>query len=199
MTDARTGAVIGSAQVSIVGTQRGTLSGSDGSYRIPNVTPGEIEIRATFIGYRTATETVTLQAGETATVNFALAHSAVALDEILVTGTAGRQDRRAQTASIGSIDAASLNEIAPVTSVENLLQARSAGVSISQASGTSGATQRIRIRGSASVELSNEPIIIIDGVRMDARQSQIYGARGQAASRLNDINPCMSTNRHLQK
>jgi TonB-dependent starch-binding outer membrane protein SusC len=189
VTDARTGAVIGSAQVSIVGTQRGTLSGSDGSYRIPNVTPGEFEIRATFIGYRTATETVTLQAGETATVNFSLAQSAVALDEILVTGTAGRQDRRAQAASVGSIDAASIMETAPVTSVSNLLQARTSGVSITSASGTSGATQRIRLRGSASIELSNEPIVIIDGIRMDSRQNQLFGVGGQAASRLNDINP----------
>ncbi len=189
VTDARTGQVIGSAQVSIVGTQRGTLSGSQGQYRIPNVTPGEVEVRATFIGYRTNTQTVTVGTGETVTVNFELAQSAVALDEILVTGTAGRQDRRAQAASVSSIDAASIMETAPVTSVANLMQARTSGVHITSASGTSGATQRIRLRGSASVELSNEPIVIIDGIRMDSRQNQLFGVGGQAASRLNDINP----------
>jgi TonB-dependent starch-binding outer membrane protein SusC len=189
VTDARTGQVIGSAQVSIVGTQRGTLSGSQGQYRIPNVTPGEVEVRATFIGYRTATQTVTVGTGETVTLNFQLAQSAVALDEILVTGTAGRQDRRAQAASVSSIDAASITDRAPVTSVSNLLQARTSGVSISASSGTSGATQRIRLRGSASIELSNEPIVIIDGIRMDSRQNQLFGVGGQQQSRLNDINP----------
>ncbi|TVR63023.1 MAG: hypothetical protein EA422_10200, partial [Gemmatimonadales bacterium] len=189
VTDARTGALVGSAQVSIVGTQRGTLAGSDGRYRIANVTAGEVQVRATFIGYRTQTQTVTLQAGQTVTVDFALEQSAVALDEILVTGTAGRQDRRAQSASISSIDASSLTETAPITSVANLLQGRTSGVSITSASGTSGASQRIRLRGSASIQLSNEPIVIIDGIRMDSRQNQLFGVGGQVASRLNDINP----------
>ena len=189
VTDARTGALVGSAQVSIVGTQRGTLAGTDGRYRIANVTPGEVQVRATFIGYRTQTQTVTVQPGQTVTVDFALEQTALALDEILVTGTAGRQDRRAQPASIASIDASALTETAPITSVANLLQGRTSGVSITSASGTSGATQRIRLRGSASIELSNEPIVIIDGIRMDSRQNQLFGVGGQAASRLNDINP----------
>ena len=189
VTDARTGALVGSAQVSIVGTQRGTLAGTDGRYRIANVTPGEVQVRATFIGYRTQTQTVTVQPGQTVTVDFALEQTALALDEILVTGTAGRQDRRAQPASIASIDASALTETAPITSVANLLQGRTSGVSITSASGTSGATQRIRLRGSASIQLSNEPIVIIDGIRMDSRQNQLFGVGGQAASRLNDINP----------
>ena len=189
VTDARTGALVGSAQVSIVGTQRGTLAGTDGRYRIANVTAGEVQIRATFIGYRTQTQTVTLQPGQTLTVDFALEQTALALDEILVTGTAGRQDRRAQSASIASIDASALTEVAPISSVANLLQGRTSGVSITSASGTSGATQRIRLRGSASIVLSNEPIVIIDGIRMDSRQNQLFGVGGQAASRLNDINP----------
>jgi TonB-dependent starch-binding outer membrane protein SusC len=189
VTDARTGQPLGSAQISIVGTQRGTLSGPDGTYRIPNVTAGELEIRATFLGFATATQSVTLQAGQTATVNFQLNPSALALDELIVTGTAGRQERRAQAASVASLDAASLTEVAPVTTVGNLLQARTAGVNITTASGTAGSTQRIRLRGSASLNLSNEPLVIIDGVLMDSRQNQLFGVGGQAASRLNDLNP----------
>lgn len=189
VTDARTGALVGSAQVNIVGTQRGTLAGTDGRYRIANVAAGEVQVRATFIGYRTQTQTVTLQPGQTLTLDFALEQTALALDEILVTGTAGRQDRRAQPASIASIDASMLTETAPISSVANLLQGRTSGVSITSASGTSGATQRIRLRGSASIQLSNEPIVIIDGIRMDSRQNQLFGVGGQQASRLNDINP----------
>ena len=189
VTDARTGANLGSAQVSIVGTQRGTLSAGDGTYRIPNVAAGEVQVRATFLGFATATQTVTVQAGQTVTVNFQLSPSALALDELIVTGTAGRQERRAQAASVASLDAASLTEVAPVTTVGNLLQARTAGVNITTASGTAGSTQRIRLRGSASLNLSNEPLVIIDGVLMDSRQNQLFGVGGQAASRLNDLNP----------
>jgi TonB-dependent starch-binding outer membrane protein SusC len=189
VTDARSGAPIASAQISIVGTQRGTLSGADGSYRIPTVGAGELQVRATFLGFATSTQTVTLQAGQTVTVNFQLSPSALALDELIVTGTAGRQERRAQAASVASLNAANLTEVAPVTTVGNLLQARTAGVNITTASGTAGSTQRIRLRGSASLNLSNEPLVIIDGVLMDSRQNQLFGVGGQAASRLNDLNP----------
>lgn len=189
VTDARTGTNLSSAQISVVGTQRGTLSAEDGSYRIPNLTPGEIEVRATFLGFATSTQALTLQAGETATVNLQLSPSVLSLDELLVTGTAGRQERRAQAASVASLDAASLTEVAPVTTVGNLLQARTAGVSVTTASGTAGSTQRIRLRGSASVNLSNDPLVFIDGILMDSRQNELFDAGGQAASRLNDLNP----------
>jgi len=189
VVDGRTGSPIASAQVSIVGTQLGTLTDREGNFRIPNVAAGPQQVRAVFIGYRTSTQEVQVLGAQTVTVNFQLSESAVALDELIVTGTAGRQERRAQAASISTLDVASLTETAPITSVANILQGRTAGVSVTTSSGTAGATQRIRLRGSASINLSNEPIVIIDGVRADSRTSQIYGVGGQQASRLNDINP----------
>jgi TonB-dependent starch-binding outer membrane protein SusC len=189
VVDGRTGSPVASAQVSIVGTQLGTLTDREGNFRIPNAPAGAQQVRATFIGYRTSTQDVQVIAGQTATVNFQLSESAVALDELIVTGTAGRQERRAQAASISTLDVASLTQTAPITSVANILQGRTTGVSITTSSGTAGSTQRIRLRGSASLNLSNEPIVIIDGVVADSRTSQIYGVGGQAGSRLNDINP----------
>lgn len=189
VTDARTMAPIPSAQVVVVGTQIGTLTDSDGTYRIPNVNPGTRQVRVITIGFRSETLTTDVVAGQTSRLDFALSVSAVALDEIIVTGTAGRQDRRAQAASVSSVNASAISEVAPITSVADLLQARTTGVSITQASGTSGGTQRIRLRGSASLNLSNEPLLIIDGIRADNRTDQIYGVGGQQGSRLNDINP----------
>lgn len=189
VVDGRTGAPVAGAQVVVVGTQLGSLTDRDGRYRIPNVTAGRREVSVIFIGYRTESAQVEVRPGQTVTLDFQLSVSAVALDEIIVTGTAGRQDRRAQAASISTFNAAAITEIAPVINVATLLQARTTGVSVQTASGTSGSGQRIRLRGSASIELSNEPIVIVDGVRADSRVSQIYGVGGQAGSRLNDINP----------
>jgi TonB-dependent starch-binding outer membrane protein SusC len=180
---------IAGAQVSIVGTQRGTITGADGTFRIANVTAGTRQVRASRIGYGSQTQTVEVVAGQVASVSLALEETAIALDQIIVTGTAGRQDRRAQSASIATIDAAGLSEVAPISTVANLLQARTPGVSITQASGTAGGGQRIRLRGQASISLSNDPIVIVDGVRVDSRTEQVYGVGGQAGSRLNDINP----------
>ncbi len=189
VTDTRSGAPVSSAQVFVVDTQLGTLTDAEGNYRIANVGAGQRQIRVINIGFRSETQTVSVVPGQTARADFQLAVSAIALDEIIVTGTAGRQDRRAQAASVSSVSAATIREVAPVSNVASLLQARTTGVSISSASGTSGGGQRIRLRGSASISLSNEPLLIIDGVRADNRVRQIYNVGGQATSRLNDINP----------
>lgn len=187
--DARNGAPVPSAQVVIVDTQLGALTDAEGNFRIPNVSQGTRQVRVITIGYRSETVTVSVVAGQTSRADFQLSMSAVALDEIIVTGTAGRQDRRAQAASVSSVSASAVAEVAPITNVATLLQSRTTGVSITAASGTSGGGQRIRLRGSASLNLSNEPLLIVDGVRADNRVNQIYGAGGQAGSRLNDINP----------
>lgn len=189
VVDARSGSPVVSAQVLVVGTQLGTLTDREGNFRIANVAPGSQQVRALFIGFRSATVDVQVVAGQAAVANFTLSESAVALDELIVTGTAGRQERRAQAASISSIDAASLTQIVPITNITTLLQGRSTGIQITQTSGTSGTGQRIRLRGSASLSLSNDPIIIVDGLRLDSRTTQIYGVGGQVSSRLNDINP----------
>lgn len=140
------------------------------------------------IGYRTQEITVTVSPG-VHRQDITLQEEAITLDEVVVTGTAGRQERRAQSALVASIDAARTAQVAPVTSVTNLLQARVPGVSVQQSSGTSGTAQSIRIRGAASISLSNEPLVFIDGVRADSRNRQIIDVGGQGGTRLNDLRP----------
>jgi TonB-linked SusC/RagA family outer membrane protein len=140
------------------------------------------------IGFRTQEITVTVSPG-THRRDIVLQEEAILLDEVVVTGTVGRQERKAQPAVVASIDATRTAQIAPVTSVSNLLQARVPGVSVQQSSGTSGTAQSIRIRGASSISLSNEPLVFIDGIRADSRNRQIYGVGGQGGTRLNDLRP----------
>lgn len=176
--------------VQVDGTQFTALTNEQGRYLLQNVPAGRYTLRTQILGYAATPQSVTVAAGETAQLNFAIQQTAIALDEVVVTGTAGRQERRAQAASVASIGAADIVQQAPVSSVAEILTARSPGVSIVQSSGTSGTAQQIRIRGAASINLSNEPLVYIDGVLADSRiQSRGFGAGGQAASRLNDINP----------
>jgi TonB-linked SusC/RagA family outer membrane protein len=125
---------------------------------------------------------------------------AVALDQVVVTGTAGNQERRAQAAVVTSIDAAEITATAPVRDVNELLTARTPGVSLTRASGTSGANTRLDIRGQASVSLSNYPLVFIDGVRVLAGPRAIValptsgggttaGTGGQQLNALSDLNP----------
>jgi TonB-dependent starch-binding outer membrane protein SusC len=175
------------AQVSVAGTNLGTITNAQGRFLIPNVPTGTREVRVSLIGYQAAPQTVTLAAGQTATVNFAVIQSAIALDELIVTATGERQARREIGNAVSTVRTADV-EMATITDATQLLQGRTAGVSVMQSSGQSGTGSRIRIRGSASVSLANDPLLIIDGVRADNSSASI-AVGGQNLSRFNDLNP----------
>jgi TonB-dependent starch-binding outer membrane protein SusC len=180
------------AAVNIPALNLGSVTNDAGFYRIvvpeARVEGQQITVTAALIGYRAAEATATLTPG-VVRVDITMVEQAIALDEILVTGTAGRQARRAQSAVVASINAAELTETAPVSSMSQILQSRMPGVSVQQAGGTVGGTQVIRIRGQSSLSLSNEPLVFIDGVRMDQRTQNVFEVGGQRQSRLNDIRP----------
>ena len=92
--------------------------------------------------------------------------TAVSLEQIVVTGTAGNQETKAQSAVVATIGASDLMLKAPVLNVNELMYARTPGVSLTVASGASGSNTRIDIRGQASISLSNNPLVFIDGVRI---------------------------------
>ena len=193
------GTVRGRSQQSVAGAHItvprlniGTLTNEAGTYRlvVPLRDARSAEtLRVTSLGYKTTEQQVTLRAGGM-TVDFTIAEDAIQLEQVVVTGTAfGSQQRRAQAAQIASVNAAEITAQAPVTSVQEILQSRVAGVSLTQTSGSSGTSQQIRIRGNSSISLNNEPVFFIDGVQADSRSRGTLVTGGQAISRLFDLNP----------
>jgi TonB-linked SusC/RagA family outer membrane protein len=140
------------------------------------------------IGYKAVGDTVRLQPGQTVTKNLEMTGSLVTLSEVVVTGTAGNQERRAQSAQVASVNAAQITKDAPVSSIGELLQSRVPGVAVSSNSGTAGSAKTIRIRGAASINLSNQPLIFVDGVRIN-EGILASGQSGQSFDRLNDFSP----------
>jgi TonB-linked SusC/RagA family outer membrane protein len=180
---------LGGAQVTVEGTQRGTIADANGRFVIPGLPAGQVTLRVTMIGYRPVTRSV--QVGDT-NVQIGLAESAVALDEVLVTGVAGGTQRRAIGNVVSQIRAADVVETAPVTSVQDLINARAPGVVVIPGTGMVGSGSRIRIRGASSFSLSNQPLIVVDGVRVDNAQATgplVQGFGSSVISRLNDFNP----------
>lgn len=177
------------AQVTVVGTNRVTRTGDDGRFVLSDVPAGTHTVRTALIGFSQASQQVTVAAGQTATANFALAASAVALEGVIVTAT-GREERRREVGnSVGTIDVDAI-ELGAVNNMASLLQGRTPGLTVLQSGGTSGSGARVRIRGSNSVSLSNEPLIIVDGVRVNNTAASFSIATGgQSPSRLNDLNP----------
>lgn len=185
VTDAATHRPLPNAQVLIVGTRLGAMADAQGHYRITNVRPGAVSISARLIGYAQATKSDTVAAGATDTVNFALAQSAVTLSDVVVTGTGGAVQERKLGNTVAKLNVADL-ETAPVTNSDEALQGRVPGVSILPTSGVTGEGARIRIRGNASLSQSNEPIIYVDGIRVDNGGG---GGGGSSRSFINDIDP----------
>jgi TonB-linked SusC/RagA family outer membrane protein len=184
-----TQAPIVDAQVGIVGTSRGVRTGEDGRYRIPSVSTGRISLRVTRISFESQTQQVTVTANGTATADFALSVSITALDAIVVSATGETQRKRESGVSIGMIDTSMLN-LATVPNFSSILSSRTAGVTVQQSGGTTGTGSRIRIRGSNSISLSNDPLLIVDGVRLNNSTAAFsIGLGGQTTSRFDDINP----------
>ncbi|MDQ4081113.1 MAG: TonB-dependent receptor plug domain-containing protein, partial [Gemmatimonadota bacterium] len=188
------GAPVPDALITVVGTNRGARTTEDGQFRLVNLRPGEFTIRFTRIGYAAASRPVTLVAGQTARLDVALEPAAVTIDEVVVTATGESQRRRESGNTVNTV-LPTPERLATSTTVADLLQAQAPGVYINTPGGTTGSASRIRIRGANSLSLTNEPLLIIDGIRVSNEITQSnnlgggIGVGGQGSSRFNDINP----------
>jgi TonB-linked SusC/RagA family outer membrane protein len=182
-------APVNAAQVFVPGTDIGTLSDRDGQYRLAPVPTGQITVEVRLIGFRSQTQTVTVTAGQLATLDFQLDVSAVQLEDVTVNVVTGLERRRRQLGSNSATVAAEDVNKAQISDFSDFLIGRAEGVIMNDVSGDVGTSQRIRIRGSASISLSNEPLIIVDGIYFSNDRTFNGLTGGQEPSRLNDLSP----------
>lgn len=189
VTDQETRQPVPGIQVLVTGTSRGTITNDLGRYTLVNVGPGLVRIRFLRLGYVSQTDSLVVETGATMTRDVAMARTVTRLDEVVVSAT-GESERRRETGNTVATIQGDAVPKAAITDVSDLLAARAAGVVVTQASGTTGGGSRIRIRGSNSVSLSNEPLIIIDGIRANADPAgSSIPVGGQNPTRLDDLNP----------
>jgi TonB-linked SusC/RagA family outer membrane protein len=177
-----------SAQVVVTGSNLMAMTNREGQYTVRGVTPGEATLRVVSLGYAEVSSEVTIAAGETATLDFELTPSAIILSGLVVTAT-GDQRRIEVGNSVAHVNAAELVETGSVANMADLLTARAPGVVVVPGTQT-GAGTRVRIRGNASLSLSNNPIYVIDGVKVDGSTgSSSVSVGGTTVTRIQDINP----------
>ena len=188
---ARTGLTpLAAVQVHIPDAGIGTLTGQNGRFTLSNVPAGEHTVRFQRLGFRTSTQVVQVVAGQSLELNAELQAEALSLDEMIVTGTPGGTQRRAIGNVVDRIDASELIKNSPSVNVEQLIGGRSAGVNVRPAPGMVGTGTAIHIRGVSSMSLGNQPLLYVDGVRVDNNPSAGPPLRqGRQVSRFNDINP----------
>ena len=165
--------------VVVKGTTTGTISDIDGKYYLSAV-PNNSTIVFSYVGYQTTEANVT-QGG---TLNMSLASNAKELGEVIVTGY-GSQIKKDVTGNISKIRQADIKDL-PVTSFDQAIQGKAAGVQINAGTGKLGQAPQIRIRGQSSVSASNEPLFVIDGIPITQFGNSLSGG---VTSPLADINP----------
>jgi TonB-linked SusC/RagA family outer membrane protein len=187
--DVSTNAPILSAQVQIVGTGRGGITADDGRFRIANVRPGTYQVRVLRIGYQASTQNITLGSNQTINLEYSLTPAAVSLDEVVTLATGETTRKREQGNVVGTLTPEPAT-LVTAGNVSQLLTGRIPGVDVAAPGGTIGSSARLRIRGASSLSLSNDPLLIVDGIRVEnSSASTTIGVGGQQPSRLNDINP----------
>lgn len=176
-------------QVSIPNTTLGTLTDAAGQFRLEEVPAGEHEVEFRLIGYGRVTRSVTVQAGQVTTVELELRERAIALDEIVITGTgtAGVERKRLGN-TIATVTTEEIQN-APTLNVSEILAAREPGIQVLPASGLAGEGSKIRIRGAASVTQSNEPIIYLNGVRVTSGGGNFAGVASAGGAGVGSVSP----------
>lgn len=186
IVDSASAQPLASVTVVVEGTALRTVVRSNGTYLISNVPVGSQRVSARRIGYASATRTVMVTAGGTATADFAMAAQAATLGEVVVTGY-GTQRREAISGSVVAIDATAAN-VGVITNAIQMLQGRVAGVQMTANNGEPGSGAQIRVRGGTSISASNDPLYVVDGVPLQNDETA-PGAAGIA-----DINPQLARN-----
>ncbi|HEY4130628.1 MAG TPA: TonB-dependent receptor plug domain-containing protein, partial [Gemmatimonadaceae bacterium] len=175
------------ARVLVRGTSIAAASTANGEFTLRNVPVGQQAIEVLRVGYRAQNATVTLTAGQTKTVNFAMEEAVIQLADVVTTAT-GQQRRVELGNAITTLgDVNKTVETSPINNVADLMTAKAAGVSVLPGNET-GSSPVVRIRGTNSLSLSNAPIYVIDGVRMVSASVSV-ATGGTTTSFLNDLNP----------
>src|SRR4051812_18975969 len=176
------------AHILVTGMSFTAKTGADGKYVLRGVPAGSAELRVLRVGYTSTKGSVRVLDGQTATLDFKLTTSVVQLQDVVVTAT-GEQRRVEVGNAVENISVPNLTANTMVRSLPDVLAARTPGVMV-QAGTQTGSGQRIRVRGISSLSLNNEPIFIVDGVRMTSSNgSSSFGNGGNNFSRLQDLSP----------
>ncbi|MEQ9298682.1 MAG: SusC/RagA family TonB-linked outer membrane protein [Cyclobacteriaceae bacterium] len=186
VTDAETGEGIPGANVVIKGTANGTITDFNGEFKL-NVPEGTTLV-LTYVGYAT----VEVEVGARSVIDVSMGLDVEQLAEIVVIGY-GEQSIKDATGAVASVSSKDFNG-GVISSPEQLIQGKTAGVQITQSSGAPGAGVELRIRGTNSVRSNNNPLFVVDGVPLAGDNTGGDGANvgfgtSGASNPLNFLNP----------
>lgn len=177
------------ATVFVLGTALRYRTDNQGRFQFRSAPGPQVTLRIVRLGYRSVTDVA--QIGAEA-LRFELAEAAISLDEVVVTGTAGERVKREIGNSVTSVEAAEIVREVRIPDVAALISGRTPGAEVRFVSGQLGSGPQIRVRGVSTFSLYSQPLIYVDGIRVDNQIESGINVQGFGRgiiSRLNDINP----------
>jgi TonB-linked SusC/RagA family outer membrane protein len=181
VTDTQGDVLIGTTII-VKGSTVGTVTNVDGTFSI-QVPQGYNTLVISYTGY--ASQEV--QIGASNVVNIVLEQEAIGLEELVVVGY-GTQSRKELTGSVAKVSGEAINRL-PVIGVDQAMQGQAAGVQVTSASGTPGASVSVRVRGPSSISAGNQPLYVVDGIPINTGSYSQIGVGGQQTNALSNINP----------
>lgn len=178
------GSPLSGATITEKGSNTSVVTDASGEFKIL-VPKGKPTLEISYIGYITRE----IPVDDKSVYNVRLSENPGELSNIVVVGY-GTRKKSDLTGSVASIGSDALKSV-PVTSLDQAMQGRAAGVQVTQISGKPGAETSIRIRGTSSINAGNEPLYVIDGmlINSDGGDVSAGGTRGPRISPLSSINP----------
>lgn len=172
---------LANVSVTVIGTTLGAYTRPDGGYTLPSVPAGEYKLRVARIGYGAKEVPVNVIGGQTVTVDVTLDALAAQLAAVVTTGY-GTREARDRTGVVETITEKAFNT-GRVVSPEELITAKVPGVQVVTNNEPGGGIS-LRIRGGTSINASNEPLFVVDGVPL-----QVGGGVSSGRNPLNFLNP----------
>lgn len=180
------------ANIRISSLNMGAAADVDGNYifTIPEqyLTGGEVRIGASYVGFKSLYKTFTLS-GDEVEVNFTLEEDIFESEAVVVTGIASKTSKAIAEVSVARISAEKLTEVTGYQSMSQLVTGKIAGVQLSPTSGNVGSGFRFFMRAGGGINGDEQPVIYVDGVRIDDAEIEGYAVGGQGMSMLANLNP----------
>jgi len=177
--DATTGEALAGCNVVVKGTQRGTTTDANGTYRISVPSESSVLVFG-FIGFVSQE----VRVGNQSTLNVGLKASSSELNQVVVIGY-GTTTKKDATGALTTLKSADFNR-GIINSPEQLLQGKVAGVNVTSASGEPGGRQNITVRGPGGVRTGSTPLFVLDGIALDNSNT---GGNSSSLNPLNFLNP----------
>ena len=188
VADTVTGSDILGAVINIKGTKLTATTSDQGYGLIQHVPSGLHVVTVRFLGYSPVEHTTVVPDSGYIRLDFLMHMGMTRLQEVVTTAT-GQQRRYELANDITKLDADSIVRTQPISSVTDLLEGRVPGLTVQRTSGAPGDPRRLRLRGTSSMLRNNDPIVIVDGVRVfsaqsDSTSANLASGRGSAGNLL---------------